>query len=76
MRSKTDERRWMQQWNAAREALREQRARELAALSEEDALAAADALLTIEAVVELPPAPSRTSGLVQQQALFHRKNLP
>jgi hypothetical protein len=69
---KAEHRRWIEQWNAAREALRVQRARELAALSDADALAAAEALLTVAASVDLPP-DRRTSGLVEQQALFHRK---
>jgi hypothetical protein len=73
MPSETDERRWIAQWQAARPALRAQRATELAALSDDQALAAADALLTIAAVAGLPPAARASSGLVQQQALFHRK---
>jgi hypothetical protein len=73
MPSETERRRWIEQWQAAREALRLQRASELAALSDDEALAAADALLTIDAVVKLPPAPRTWSGLVEQQALFHRK---
>jgi len=73
MPSETDERRWIAQWQAARAALRAQRATELAALSDEQALAAADALLTVASSAGLPPAARASSGLVQQQALFHRK---
>jgi RHS repeat-associated protein len=56
-----------------RRALRAQRARELAALSDDEALAAAEMLLTVAAEVGLPPVHRTSSGLVQQQALFHRK---
>jgi len=41
----TQQQRWMAQWRAAGAALRAQRASELAALSDEQALAAAAALL-------------------------------
>jgi hypothetical protein len=73
MPSETERRRWIEQWLAASEALRVQRARELAALSDAEALAAADALLTIGTAVELPPDPRTSSGLVEQQALLHGK---
>ena len=76
MPSHADERQWIEQWRAAGQALRAQRARELAALTDEEALAAADALLTIAAAAGLPPVHRTTSGLVQQQALFHRKARP
>jgi hypothetical protein len=68
-----EQRRWIAQWQGARAALRAQRASELAALSDEDALVAADALLTIASVAGVAPASPTSSGLVQQQALFHRK---
>jgi hypothetical protein len=73
MPSETERRRWVEQWQAAREALRLQRASELAALSDDEALAAADALLTVADVVELPAALRTWSGLVEQQALFQKK---
>ncbi len=73
MPSEEERRGWIEQWQAAGEALRVQRARELAALSDEEALAAADALLTIAASVELPPDPRTSSGLVEQQALLQAK---
>ena len=73
MPSETDQRRWIAQWQAARAALRAQRATELAALSDDQALEAADALLTVASSVGLPPAARASSGFVQQQALFHRK---
>jgi hypothetical protein len=73
MPSPADERRWIAQWQAAREPLRAQRARELAELSDAEALAAADALLSIPAAAGLPPVHRPSSGLVDQQAIFHRK---
>lgn len=63
---------WMAQWRGAAVALAEQRARELRALTEEDARAAIMALLDLGAS-HIPPESERTSGLVIQQALFHRK---
>jgi len=43
-------------------------------MTDEDTRAAADALLTIAAAVALPPDPRPSSGLVEQQALLHRKS--
>jgi hypothetical protein len=68
--------RWMAQWRAALAALRAQRANELAALSNEQALAAADVLLSIDLAAALPEARRTSSGLVRQQALFHSKVEP
>ncbi len=68
-----EQRQWIAQWRAAGDALRAQRARELAALSDEEVLAAAETLLTVADAAGLPPVQRTTSGLVQQQALFHRK---
>jgi hypothetical protein len=73
MPSEADQRRWIAQWTAARSALRAQRAAELAALSDEQALAAADALLSIGQLADMAPARRTSSGLVQQQALLHRR---
>jgi hypothetical protein len=63
----------MAQWRAAAVALAEQRARELRALTEEDARAAIVALLDLGVSLPISPERERTSGLVTQQALFHRK---
>ncbi len=46
--------------------------RELAALDPFHALQASDALITAALSVPLPHARRITSGLVQQQAIFHR----
>jgi hypothetical protein len=66
------QRAWMLQWRGAALALAEQRKRELQALSEGEALAASDALLSIGARPPLSPSRLRSSGLVQQQVAFHR----
>jgi len=66
------ERAWMTQWRVAAVELAEQRRRELRELSPVAALAASDAVLSIGASLSLSPARHRDSGLVQQQALFHR----
>ena len=66
----------MAQWRAAAVALAEQRVRELRALTEEDARAATLALLDLGASLPIAPEREKTSGLVTQQALFHRKRRP
>jgi hypothetical protein len=71
-----DQRRWMGQWRQAAVALARQRRAELRALSDRDALAASHALLALVSVVVLPLDRLRDSGLVQQQALFHRRPPP
>jgi hypothetical protein len=64
---------WIDQWRAAGVALDEQRASELRALTPERALAATEALLGLANPRTLPEARRTGSGLVDQQALFHRK---
>ncbi len=66
------QRAWMEQWRRAAVALAEQRKRELRALSEADALAASDALLSLATLTRARRPRLTTSGLVQQQVLFHR----
>jgi hypothetical protein len=68
------EREWLRQWSRATTALADQRGRELAAMSDEDALAAADAVLDLAALAPLNPDRVSSSGLVEQQALFHRRS--
>ncbi len=58
-------RRWMQQWRVAAKELPLRKAAELAALTDEQALAATEALLSLAT-----PPPERGSGLVEQQRLF------
>ena len=67
---------WMAQWRGAAVALAEQRIRELRALTDENARSAIAALLDLGASLPIPPERERTSGLVIQQALFHRKHPP
>jgi len=76
MPTETQQRAWMAQWSEARHALRAQRAVELQALSNERALAAADALLSIGPLAALPEGRRTFSGLVRQQALFRRQAAP
>jgi hypothetical protein len=73
MSRETFDQAWMAQWRHAAAALAEQRVRELRALTEEEARAATMALLDLGASLPIAPERERTSGLVIQQALFHRK---
>lgn len=67
------EREWLRQWSRAAAALEDQRARELAAMSGDDAVAAAEAVLEMAALAPLDPRRVSWSGLVDQQALLHRR---
>jgi hypothetical protein len=69
-------REWLRQWNAAGPALAANRREELRRLSDERALAASEALLSLLTTVSLSPARRRWSGLVEQQALFSRRLSP
>jgi len=66
------ERTWAAQWREAGKALAEQRARELATMTDEEALAASEAVLALAALAPLDPRRLEASGLVEQQALLHR----
>jgi hypothetical protein len=65
-----DKKQWQAQYRATVEALETIRARELANMTEEQALRQINSLSTAE-----PPWRERPdwSGLVEQQALFHRR---
>jgi hypothetical protein len=67
---------WIQQWREAAVALVEQKAHELRTMNDEEARAATDALVELGAMLPLSPERERDSGLVIQQALFHRKAPP
>jgi len=67
------QREWLRQWRDAGPALAAQRREELSHLSDERALAASEALLSLVTTVALSPGRRRRSGLVEQQALFHRR---
>ena len=64
---------WMDQWRRAERVLAAQRRRDLRALTDEQVLTAIDALLSL--ATSLAPDARRLidSGLIQQQALFHRR---
>jgi hypothetical protein len=70
------QREWLRQWNEAGPALAAQRREELLHLSDERALAASEALLSLVTTVTLSPGRRRWSGLVEQQAFFHRRPAP
>src|SRR5688500_13758431 len=67
------ERRWMAQWRRAGPALEAQRRQELRTMSDAEALAACEALLSLAGTVPISPDRLTDSGLVRQQALFHRR---
>jgi hypothetical protein len=70
------QREWLRQWKDAAAALAALRRGELARLSDERALAASEALLSLVTTVSLSPRRLHWSGLVQQQALFHPTATP
>jgi hypothetical protein len=65
------EREWVAQWRRAGVALERVRGNELAALSDADALAAADTLLALAATMKLPAHRVGWSGLVDLQQRLH-----
>lgn len=70
------EREWVEQWKAAAEALADRRRLDLRLMSEEEALAAAENLLSLAETVVLNPARRSSSGLVEQQAILHGFSRP
>jgi hypothetical protein len=64
---------WLRQWKDAGAALAANRREELRHLSDERALAASEALLSLVTTVRLSPRRLNSSGLVEQQVLFHRR---
>ena len=66
---------WMRQWHKASRALAEERRARLAGLSEAQALAAADAVLSVAGSCPASVARRTSSGLVEQQALFRRQRV-
>jgi len=65
---------WMRQWRDAASALAEQRRRELATMTDEQALTASEALLALAADVPIPSKRISYSGLVEMQAALHRRS--
>jgi len=76
MPTEPQQRAWIAQWSAARIALRAQRARELCAMTDRAAVAAAEALLSTGFLAGVPDSRRTYSGLVRQQALLHRRAEP
>ena len=70
---RASQRAWMAQWRRAAVALQQQHKHELRTMSTEDALAASEALLSLALVLPLDPGRLANSGLVRQQAIFHRR---
>jgi hypothetical protein len=68
------EREWARQWKSAAAALAEQRRQDLRRMSDAEALSAADNLLSIVETTTLSPGRRVSSGLVEQQALLHRRS--
>ena len=68
-------RRWLEQWTSAGPALAEFRKRSLRELTESQALAASEAVLSLATLSPVSPRRRTHSGLVTQQALFHRHRL-
>jgi hypothetical protein len=67
---------WVERWKAAAEALDVQRRLRLRLMSEAEALAAAENLLSLVDTVALDPARRTSSGLVEQQAILHGRSRP
>ena len=68
-----DERRWIEGWRDAGTFLDQQRRRELRELTPARALILADALLSMPWPEEVLARRRATSGLFEQQALFHSR---
>jgi len=67
---------WMRQWKGAGPALLEVRRREVRNPAKAEALEAAEDLLSMADCSPVPPERLVSSGLVAQQALFHRRARP
>ncbi len=63
--------RWLEQWTSAGPALAEVRKQSLRTLTESQALAASEAVLSLATLGPVSPRRRTHSGLVTQQALFH-----
>lgn len=67
------ERRWVKQWIETGKLLDEIRRRELREMTEAQACAASEAVLDLAGNFPLPARRLGWSGLIEQQALFHRR---
>ncbi len=70
------QREWLRQWSDAGAALAAKHREALLHLSDERALAATESLLALVTTLTLSPRRRHWSGLVEQQALFHRRLSP
>jgi hypothetical protein len=66
----TEQRAWMEQWRQAARALEEVKYQELISLTEEEAWNKTERLLELASFYRRE---TETSGLVEQQAWFHRR---
>jgi hypothetical protein len=71
--SRDQQQAWLAQWQRAGVALDRQRASELRQMSDEQGLRAAEVLLALANPSAVRPDRRRWSGLVEQQALLHRR---
>lgn len=71
----SEERAWMEQWRDAARALAELRRAQLGAMSDAAAVEAAEQLLALADSLPLSADRRRWSGLVEQQALLHRRRV-
>jgi uncharacterized protein YcbX len=67
-----EQRAWMNQWRAAAVALRQMKREELRAMTDEDAVAAFNALDMPPELVWRCPERIDSSGLVEQQRIFQK----
>jgi hypothetical protein len=68
-----DQREYVRRWLETGRLLENLRWRELRTLDQASALSAADDLIESALLVPLPPHRQQWSGLVEQQALLHRR---
>jgi nitroreductase len=64
-------RQWLEQWKRAGVELARERKRALRGMTDDEALAASEAVLALADPSKLSSSRRETSGLVEQQALFH-----
>lgn len=69
--SPQEQQEWLRQWHAAAVALKEVKAAELRAMTDQEALAASEALLSLAQSSYVAPWREKWSGLVEQQRVLH-----
>ena len=68
--------RWVRQWQQAGKALEAQKRQELSALTDACALEMTETLLELSEGAYISPRRRKTSGLVEQQAIFQKLRKP